>query len=100
MVASTIASGLKQLLAAYMPFSSMAPEDLDFLIQHVEVAYFEPGETVLSPADGLPPYYLDDLIGHVLVKDLREDDTIMLEALGQPTTANVGRALSGSPART
>src|SRR5512139_1991719 len=56
MPAPTIATGLKQLLSLYMPFSAMAPEHLDFIIQHVEVAYFEPGETILSPADQLPPH--------------------------------------------
>jgi signal-transduction protein with cAMP-binding, CBS, and nucleotidyltransferase domain len=43
MAAPTIATGLKQLLARYMPFSSMTPEHLNFIIEHVEVAYFEPG---------------------------------------------------------
>ena len=56
MPAPTIASGLKQLLAPYVPFSSMSPQDLDFVIEHVEVAYFEPGETILSPADNLPSH--------------------------------------------
>jgi CBS domain-containing protein len=54
MTAPTIASGLKQLLARYLPFSMMAPEHLDFVVRHVEVAYFEPGEIILSPADELP----------------------------------------------
>ncbi|HEX5639209.1 MAG TPA: DUF294 nucleotidyltransferase-like domain-containing protein [Burkholderiaceae bacterium] len=56
MPAPTIASGLKQLLTRYMPFSSMSPEHLDFILEHVEVAYFEPGETVMSPADKPPSH--------------------------------------------
>jgi CBS domain-containing protein len=56
MAAPTIASGLKQVLARYMPFSSMDPAELDFIIDHVEVAYFEPGEVVLTPAAGLPSH--------------------------------------------
>ena len=56
MPAPTIASGLKQLLARYVPFSSMSPADLDFVIEHVEVAYFEPGEAILSPADKPPSH--------------------------------------------
>ena len=56
MAAPTIASGLKQLLARYMPFSSMTPEHLNFVIEHVEVAYFEPGETILGPSSEPPSH--------------------------------------------
>ena len=56
MAAPTIASGLKQLLARYVPFSSMTPEHLNFVIEHVEVAYFEPGETILGPSAEPPSH--------------------------------------------
>ena len=56
MAAPTIASGLKQLLARYMPFSSMTPEHLNFVIEHVDVAYFEPGETILGPSAEPPSH--------------------------------------------
>jgi sialic acid synthase len=55
---------------------------------------------IKSPGDGLAPYYLDQVVGQALLRDLRAEDTIVLEALGQPTAASVGRAVSGAPART
>lgn len=58
MVAPTIAAGLKQILSAHLPFAAMANEDVDFIVDNVEVAYFEPGETVLSPASGVPTHCL------------------------------------------
>jgi CBS domain-containing protein len=56
MAAPTIASGLKQLLGQHLPFASMAPAHLDFVIEHSEIAYFEPGEVLLTPAAGVPPH--------------------------------------------
>jgi CBS domain-containing protein len=56
MAAPTIASGLKQFLAAYAPFSSMAPGHLDFVIEHAEIAYFEPGEVILAPGSEAPSH--------------------------------------------
>ncbi|HET9024127.1 MAG TPA: cyclic nucleotide-binding domain-containing protein, partial [Burkholderiaceae bacterium] len=56
MAAPTIASGLKQLLARHMPFSNMTPEHLNFVIENVEVAYFEPGETILAPSSEVPSH--------------------------------------------
>jgi N-acetylneuraminate synthase/sialic acid synthase len=55
---------------------------------------------IKSPGDGLPPHYLDQVLGMALARDLRADESIALEGLGQPAPAGVGRALSGSPART
>jgi CBS domain-containing protein len=34
----------------------MAPEHLSFIIEHAEVAYFEPGETILMPASDVPTH--------------------------------------------
>ena len=56
MPASTIVIALKQLLGRYLPFSAMAPADLDFVINHASVAYYAPGEVVVSPSDGVPSH--------------------------------------------
>lgn len=51
MGAPTIHAGLKQILVPHAPFSRMADEDLDFLIENVDLAYFGPGEVILAPSD-------------------------------------------------
>lgn len=58
MTAPTITAGLKQMLAAHLPFSRMDDADLAFLISRVEVVYFAPNETVLTPSSGPPEYCL------------------------------------------
>ncbi len=57
MSAPTIAAGLKQILAPHAPFSRMADADLQFLIDHVEVAYFAPGEVILKPSDQVATHF-------------------------------------------
>ncbi len=49
----TINAALKQILLPHVPFSHMRAEELDFLLAHVEVAYYAPGETVLAPSDAV-----------------------------------------------
>ena len=95
MAAPTIASGLKQLLTQYMPFSSMKSEDLDFVIDHVEVAYFEPGEILLSPADQLPPHCFIVKQGRVQGETTGERK-IAFEA-GTGDCFPVGALLAGRP---
>ena len=56
MSASTIVTGLKQLLGQNLPFSTMAPAELDFVVNHVSVAYYAPGELIVGPADGVPAH--------------------------------------------
>jgi CBS domain-containing protein len=56
MAAPTIAAGLRQLLRAHMPFSSMVAEDIDFIIESVEIGYFAPDEVVLAPSGKVPSH--------------------------------------------
>lgn len=56
MSAPTILAGLRQLLIEHLPFSAMATEDLAFVVQNVEVAYYAPGEVIVAPAVDVPPY--------------------------------------------
>jgi CBS domain-containing protein len=58
MAAPTIAAGLRQLLTAYMPFSAMSAADVDYVIEHVEIAYFAPDEIVLAPSRSVPTHCL------------------------------------------
>src|SRR5512147_3190910 len=68
MAAPTIAAGLRQLLRAYMPFSAMAAEDLDFVIESVEIGYFAPDEVVLAPTGKVPTHCLIVKDGCVLAE--------------------------------
>ncbi len=56
MPASTISAAVKQLLSQYLPFSAMAPADLDFVVSHIAVAYYAPGEVIVAPGDGVPAH--------------------------------------------
>jgi CBS domain-containing protein len=56
MAAPTIAAGLRQLLAAHVPFSAMSAADVDYVIQNVEIAYFAPDEIVLAPSGSAPAH--------------------------------------------
>ncbi|MFN8737059.1 MAG: hypothetical protein ACK50B_10945 [Betaproteobacteria bacterium] len=56
MGAPTINLALKQILQPHVPFSQMAVADIEFLLSHVEVAYYAPGETVLSPSPAVAEY--------------------------------------------
>ena len=48
MASPTILAGLRQLLAAHVPFAQMAAADLDFLVERLEVVYFADGEILLA----------------------------------------------------
>src|SRR5215203_4899465 len=54
MSAPTIVGALKQLLAEHLPFSAMATEHLDFVVDNVAVAYYAPGEIIVSPSAEVP----------------------------------------------
>ncbi|HQR20146.1 MAG TPA: DUF294 nucleotidyltransferase-like domain-containing protein [Burkholderiaceae bacterium] len=56
MAAPTIAAGLRQLLTAHVPFSAMSAADVDYVIDHVEIGYFAPGEVVLAPGGSVPAH--------------------------------------------
>jgi CBS domain-containing protein len=56
MTAPTIAAGLRQLLSAYLPFSSMSAADIDFIVEHVQIGYWGPGEIVLAPSAEVPTH--------------------------------------------
>jgi CBS domain-containing protein len=56
MAAPTIVAGVRQLLAAHLPFARMEAADLDFLIERVELVYFASGDIVLAPGPATAPY--------------------------------------------
>ena len=78
-----------------MPFSSMAPGHLDFVIQHVEVAYYEPGETILSPADALPSHCFIVKQGRVQGETANERQVAFEAGIGD--CFPVGALLAGRP---
>jgi CBS domain-containing protein len=49
MASPTILAGLRQLLAAHVPFGQMGAGELDCVVERVEVVYFADGETLLAP---------------------------------------------------
>lgn len=65
MTAPTIAGALRQLLTGRLPFSAMAAEDVDRIIDLAEIAYYAPGEVVLAPGQGVPTHCLIVKQGHV-----------------------------------
>ncbi len=95
MTAPTIASGLKQLLGQYMPFSRMSAADLEFVIEHVEVAYFEPDEVILTPAAGVPSHCYIVKQGRVQ-GETADDRQVAFEA-GTGDCFPVGALLAGRP---
>ena len=54
MASPTIVAGVRQALAAHAPFAHMRAEDLEFLAQRVELAYFGHGEDIVGPDSGVP----------------------------------------------
>jgi len=63
--APTIATALRQLLTARLPFSAMASADVDLIIDQAQIAYYAPGEVVLAPGKGVPTHCLIVKQGHV-----------------------------------
>ena len=97
MAAPTIATGLKQLLARYMPFSSMTPEHLNFVVEHVEVAYFEPGETILGPSSEPPSHCYIVKQGRVQGETTNEKQGEVAFEAGVGDCFPVGALLAGPP---
>ncbi len=65
MTAPTIAGALRQLLTERLPYSAMAAEDVDRIIDLAEIAYYAPGEVLLAPGQGVPRQCLIVKQGHV-----------------------------------
>jgi CBS domain-containing protein len=97
MAAPTIATGLKQLLVRYMPFSSMTPQHLDFVIENVEVAYFEPGETILGPSSEPPAHCYIVKQGRVQGETTNEKQGEVAFEAGVGDCFPVGALLAGRP---
>ncbi len=72
MPSPTIVAGLKQVLAPHAPFSRMADADVEFLIAHLQVAYYAPGETILAPSAEISPYFY--IVKQGQVRGLRDAD--------------------------
>ena len=53
-ISHSLVQNLRQQLMRVLPFSKMAIADVDYFLRHSIEAYFAPGETILSPADGVP----------------------------------------------
>ncbi len=95
MPAPTIASAITQLLLQYAPFSRMTREDLDFIVEHVEIAYFEPGEIVLAP-EGEPPSHCYIVKQGRVQGETADERQIAFEA-GVGDCFPVGALLAGRP---
>ena len=95
MPAPTITSGVKQLLLQYAPFARMTSEDLDFIVEHAEIAYFEPGETVLAPAAEVPSHCYIVKQGRVQGETADEREIAFDAAVGD--CFPVGALLAGRP---
>lgn len=54
MSSPTIVAAVRAALEVHPPFSTMRGEDLDFIAGRVELAYFAPGEVIISPEAGTP----------------------------------------------
>ena len=49
---ASLLANFRQELARFVPFSSMAAEDLDFLVTHSQQQYFAPAESIVNPSLG------------------------------------------------
>ena len=72
----------------------MASDHLDFIIQHSAVAYFEPGELLLTPAAGLPPHCF--IVKQGRAQGETADGQVAFEA-GIGDCFPVGALLAGRP---
>ena len=95
MSAPTIIAGLKQLLGKHLPFSAMAPADLDFVVENVDIAYYPPGEIILAPSAGVPTHCV--IVKQGLVQGESADSGLALEA-GVGDCFPVGALLADRPA--
>ncbi|MEF9997263.1 MAG: CBS domain-containing protein, partial [Burkholderiaceae bacterium] len=96
MSAPTIVAGLKQVLAAHTPFSEMAADDLDFLVERVELAYFGPGEVVLAPSGAVPAHFILIKQGRVRGENPGDDNATAFEG-GVGDCFPVGALLAQRP---
>lgn len=96
MTAPTIAAGLRQLLTGFTPFADMAAADVDFLIGHVEVAYFGPDDLVLGPDGGPPSHLYIVKQGRVRGESAREDNATAFDG-GVGDCFPVGALLAERP---
>lgn len=95
MSAPTIIAGLKQLLGKHLPFSAMAPTDLDFVVENVDIAYYAPGEIILAPSAGVPTHCV--IVKQGLVQGESADSGLAFEA-GVGDCFPVGALLADRPA--
>ena len=62
---SSLLGNLRTELARHAPFAQMQPQHVDQFLSACAQAYYAPGETVLSPADGAPPHLIYIRQGHI-----------------------------------
>jgi len=61
----SLLGNLRSELMRHVPFGQMQPVHVDQFLAGAEQAYYAPGETVLSPADGAPRHLILIRQGHV-----------------------------------
>ena len=61
----SLLGNLRAELMRHVPFGQMQPVHVDQFLAGAEQAYYAPGETVLSPADGAPRHLILIRQGHV-----------------------------------
>ena len=61
----SLLGNLRTELMRHVPFGQMLPAHVDQFLAGAEQAYYAPGETVLSPADGAPRHLLLIRQGHI-----------------------------------
>ncbi len=62
---TSLMANLRAELMRHVPFAQMQPAHVDHLLAASEQAYYAPGETVLSPADGPPTHLICIRQGHI-----------------------------------
>ncbi len=96
MPAPTIIAGLRQVLGEHLPFSAMASTDLDFVIENVDVAYYEPGEIIFAPSAGVPTHCV--IVKQGLVQGESVDSGAVAFEAGIGDCFPVGALLADRPA--
>ena len=96
MSAPTILAGLRQLLAAHLPFSAMASADLDFVVENIAVAYYEPDEIILTPSAGVPAHCV--IVKQGAVQGMSIDPVMVAFEAGVGDCFPVGALLANRPA--
>lgn len=96
MPAPTIIAGLRHVLGEHLPFSAMASTDLDFVVENVDVAYFEPGEIIFAPSAGVPTHCV--IVKQGLVQGESGDSGAVAFEAGVGDCFPVGALLADRPA--